>query len=69
MVIVAMVVGHGVANRGASNSAHHRADRPSDNRPNGGAADPARDSALFVSQGKTGRGAEYRCGGKNKKFS
>jgi hypothetical protein len=53
MVIVSMVIGHGVANRGSSDPAHHRADWPSDNRPKGGAAHPARDSALFVSQGKT----------------
>jgi hypothetical protein len=54
MVIVSVVVGHGVANRGASEAAHDRADRPSHDRSDSGAADPARDGARFVGQDKRG---------------
>ena len=54
MVIVSVVVGHGGANRGASDAAHDRADRPSHDRPDNSAADPARDGARFGGQGKRG---------------
>ena len=54
MVIVSVVVGHGVADRSASDAPHDRADRPSHDRPDNGAADPARDRARFGGQGKRG---------------
>jgi hypothetical protein len=54
MVIVSVMVGHGVADCGASDAADDRAHRPTHDRPDNGAADPARDGARFVSQGKRG---------------
>jgi hypothetical protein len=61
MVIVPVVVGHGVADRGASDATH--------DRPDSGAADPARDRARFVGKGDRGRGAERGRGRKRKKKS
>jgi hypothetical protein len=39
MVIMSMMAGDRVANRGASEATHHRADRPSDSPADHGAAD------------------------------
>jgi hypothetical protein len=54
MIIVSMMVAHGVADRRASDAAHHRAYWSSDGPADHGAADPAGEGARFVRQGKRG---------------
>ena len=48
--MIVPVIGHGVSDCCAANSAHDRADRPTNNSAANCARDPASDRAVFVSK-------------------